>query len=141
MVLKCYGLPRTMRFHQMKYDKPPSGCLLFFWVVTPCGRVGRYQRFGDTRTCCGLDTYQQVHTASRSRRPVCRRFEEPINFALNTNKTRFPETSATQLQHGIDQSRMQTRLATSCRENHLRVIWTSQQTESNKDEVNISYSW
>jgi hypothetical protein len=22
--------------------------ILFFWVVTPCGLVGRYQRFGET---------------------------------------------------------------------------------------------
>jgi hypothetical protein len=37
--------------------------MLFFWVVTPCGLVGRYQRFGET---C-LIFYLQVHTASQPR--------------------------------------------------------------------------
>jgi hypothetical protein len=39
--------------------------MLGFWIVMPCGLVGRYQHFGET-----LVIYLQVHVALQPRRPT-----------------------------------------------------------------------
>jgi hypothetical protein len=54
--------------------------MLFFWVVTPCGSVGRYQRFGEAYClhhqgwgCMFLRSigiYIKVYTALQPRRPT-----------------------------------------------------------------------
>jgi hypothetical protein len=34
--------------------------MLVFWVVTPCGLVDRYQRFGETYPSSGLIQHDQI---------------------------------------------------------------------------------
>jgi hypothetical protein len=34
---------------------------MFFWVVTPCGLVGRYQRFGETSLSLGVKCGDSPH--------------------------------------------------------------------------------
>jgi hypothetical protein len=62
--------------------------MLVFWVVTPCGLGGGYQRFGGTY-CLHLQgrrqyflrnvgTHLQVHTALRLRRPTWAMYERVI---------------------------------------------------------------
>jgi hypothetical protein len=48
----------------------PLLSILLFWVVTPCGLTGSYQRFGETyylhlQGCVGIRL--KVHTASQPR--------------------------------------------------------------------------
>jgi hypothetical protein len=50
--------------------------MLVFWVVTPYGLVGGYQRFGgfspddgNSMFCQNVDTHLKVHMMSESRRP------------------------------------------------------------------------
>jgi hypothetical protein len=45
--------------------------ILVFWVVTPCGLVDRYQRFGDGGSMLlrNIGIYLRVHVALQPRRP------------------------------------------------------------------------
>jgi hypothetical protein len=80
------GSPRRFLLktnNYMHWQTNPYLLMLSFWVVTPCGRVGRYQRFGGTyclyfqgRRVWGsmllwnVGIYLQVHTTLQPRRPT-----------------------------------------------------------------------
>jgi hypothetical protein len=49
--------------------------MLFFWVVTPCGLVGRYKHFGETynilkmETVCFSETLVFIYESTRRHNP------------------------------------------------------------------------
>jgi hypothetical protein len=54
--------------------------MFVFWVVTPCGRVGRYRRFGGTyclkmETVCSSQTLVSTFKSTRRHNPEDKHFK------------------------------------------------------------------